>query len=468
MKKSVLLIMMICSLALSAQNTIYIDPGNAGDQNQNGSVGHPFDSWSDFQIQANNTYLMKRGTSCTNPATINVVGKNNVTLSTYGTGDRPHIIYTGGQCCVNGDGASNIVVDGYKFVNGPAGVVSFGAHQGRSASFQTIRNCETIGGWRGINSEVWEPETGHISDLLIENCIVHGQSTDGIFAKSNGSETYDGIIIRNCHVYDVNQKWLELQNGSCDGDCIHLLRANKVLIENNVLDRRGTCYKFSLIVIGRTYTETAVIRNNTIYPPNQHSTWSSNAIYFQILGDVSFIGNKLIGSQMPAGAASTATGVFRVRTADISYNLFDHVGCIAGSSEIQKYDFNNNTIYFYLQGNETFFFQSANKPVYLKNNIFLMPEGASLVNDGMNGQVNVFKANNIELYSNDPAYFDRLHFKNIYAADFRTIRQSTDIIDKGINIPSVTEIYDIDGTQVPQNRITDIGCYEFKRRILFR
>jgi hypothetical protein len=38
------------------------------------------------------------------------------------------------------------------------------------------------------------------------------------------------------------------------------------------------------------------VRNNTIYPPNQHDVWSSNAIYFQILGEVNFIGNKVIGS----------------------------------------------------------------------------------------------------------------------------------------------------------------------------
>jgi len=464
MKNIFLILTLVCGSVIG-QNTIYVDPGNSSDPAQSGSINHPYDSWSDFSIQSNNTYLMKRGTSCSNAATINVVGKNNVTLSTYGAGDRPHIIYTGGQCCVNGDGASNLHVEGFTFENGPAGVVSFGAHQGRSASFQTIRNCETIGGWRGINSEVWEPETGHIGNLLIENCIIHGCSTDGIFAKSNGNENYEGITIRGCHVYDVNQKWLELQNGTCDGDCIHLLRADKVLIENNTLDRRGSCYKFSLIVIGRTYTETAVIRNNTIYPPNQHSVWSSNAIYFQILGDVKFTCNKIIGSQMPEGDESTACGVFRVRTADISYNLFDYIGYIAGSSEIQAYQFTNNTIYFYLQGNETFFFQSANKPVYLKNNIFLMPEGTRLVNDGMNGGANVHKENNVEIYSNNIQAFDRLKFQNIYTGDFRPTRQSAEIIDKGVNIITMEKIKDISGTDVPQGRFRDIGCYEFKRSI---
>lgn len=320
-----LILILIYSTIILSQTTVYIDPTNSGDPAQNGSIDHPYDSWSDFTIQNNNTYKMKRGTSCTNSSSISMVSKSNVTLSTYGSGARPTITYTGGAQNINADGCSNIVIEGFKLINGPAGVISCGAHGGRSASNQTIRDCETVGGWRGINSEVWEPETGHISNLTIENCIVHGQSTDGIFAKSNGNENYEGITIRGCHVYDVNQKWLELQNGECDGDCIHLLRANNVLVENNILDRRGTSYKFSIIVIGRTYNENAIIRNNTIYPPNQHSTWSSNAIYFQILGDVKFIGNRIIGSQMPSGAASTACGVFRVRTADISYNLFDHI-----------------------------------------------------------------------------------------------------------------------------------------------
>jgi hypothetical protein len=451
------------SSLLFSQTTVYIDPANSGDPGQNGSIDHPYDSWSDFSIASNNTYLMKKGTSVTNSATISVVSKNNVTISTYGTGIRPTITYTGGQCCINGDGSSNFLIEGYKLVNGPAGVVSFGAHAGRSASFQTIRDCEVVGGWRGINSEVWETETGNISDLLIEDCIVHGSSTDGIFAKSRTNATYNNITIRGTHVYDVNQKWLELQNGSCDGDCIHLLRAGGVLIEDNILDRRGTSYKFSIIVIGRTDTESATIRNNTIYPPNQHPTWSSNAFYFQILGEVNFIGNRIIGSQMPPGQSSTAGGIFRCKVANVSYNLFDNIGVVvaAGAPTPYTHQYNNNVVRFYLQGNETYFLSSGNQPMYLRNNIFMMPTGTYLVNDGMNGGVNVFMTNNVELYSNDLSYFDNIvHFANITGGDFHLTANSTIARNQGVEYTGAWN-FDLDSTAVPQEAIRDIGAFEY-------
>jgi hypothetical protein len=294
--KKLIYLLIFKSLTAVSQNVVYVDPSNSGDPVQNGSQIHPYDSWSDFSIQSNTTYLMKTGTDIINPSRIYILSKTNVTISSYGSGGKPSISYFGGQANITADGCTNLVIENIKLIGGESGVISCGAHGGRSANNQTIRDCEIVGGWRGINSEVWEPETGHISNLLIEDCIIHGCSTDGIFAKSNTNETYNGITIRGCHIYDVNQKWLELHDGTCDGDCIHLLRAGNVLVEDNILDRRGTSYKFSLIVIGRTDTEVATVRNNTIYPPNQHDVWSSNAIYFQILGEVNFIGNKVIGS----------------------------------------------------------------------------------------------------------------------------------------------------------------------------
>jgi len=458
-----LILVLLYSVLIFAQSTIYIDPTNSGDPGQNGTIDHPYDSWSDFTVQNNNTYLMKKGTSITNASPISMVSKSNVTISTYGTGEKPHIIYAGGGANLNADGCNNILIEGIIFEGGESGVISCGAHGGRSASNQTIRNCETIGGWRGINSEVWEPETGHISDLLIENCIIHGCSTDGIFAKSNTNETYNGITIRGCHIYDVNQKWLELQNGTCDGDCIHLLRAGNVLIEDNILDRRGTSYKFSVIVIGRTDTEVATVRNNVIYPPNQHDVWSSNAFYFQILGEVNFIGNKVIGSQMPSGASSTACGILRAINVNVSYNLFDYVGVIVGTGAPTPFthQYNNNIVRFYLQGDENYFLNSGNQPIYMRNNIFMMPNDTYLVNDGMHGGVNVFKTNNLELYSDDLSYFDNLiHFANITAGDFHLTENSTLARNQGIEYTGALN-YDLDSIPVPQETSRDIGSFEY-------
>lgn len=69
--------------------TIYIDPGNENDASANGSIYHPFDSWSDIVWKEGFTYLQKRGTS----ATVDKlqIGASNVTIGAYGDGDMPVI-----------------------------------------------------------------------------------------------------------------------------------------------------------------------------------------------------------------------------------------------------------------------------------------------------------------------------------------------------------------------------------------
>jgi hypothetical protein len=171
---------------------------------------------------------------------------------------------------------------------------------------------------------------------------------------------------------------------------------------------------------------------------------------------------------MPSGAASTACGILRAKDVNVSYNLFDNVGVIVASGAPIPYthEYNNNIVRFYLQGNENYFLSSGNQPVYMRNNIFLMPQNTYPVNDGQHGGINVFKTNNIELYSGELSYFDnQLHFADIFHGDFHPTRRSTSIIDKGINLITPTIIRDLDGTEVPQNKIRDIGCYEFKRKI---
>jgi hypothetical protein len=104
------ILVIIYSCLLLAQTTIYIDPTNSGDPLQNGTIDHPFDSWSDFAVQNSNTFRMKRGTTCTNSSSISIVSKSNVTISTYGTGNRPAITYTGGGANLNADGCTNLLV----------------------------------------------------------------------------------------------------------------------------------------------------------------------------------------------------------------------------------------------------------------------------------------------------------------------------------------------------------------------
>jgi hypothetical protein len=166
---------------------------------------------------------------------------------------------------------------------------------------------------------------------------------------------------------------------------------------------------------------------------------------------------------MPSGAASTACGILRAKDVNVSYNLFDNVGVIVASGAPIPYthEYNNNVVRFYLQGNENYFLNSGNQPVYMRNNIFLMPQNTYLVNDGQHGGINVFKTNNLELYSNDLSYFDNLlHFADIFNGDFHLTANSTAARNQGIEYPGAL-YFDIDNITVPQEAARDTGAFEF-------
>lgn len=79
---------MITQKALSG--TVYIDPTNVSDPEEEGSLDHPFDSWNDVEWITGFTYLQKRNTTAKVERI--TVSADAVTMSAYGEGELPEIV----------------------------------------------------------------------------------------------------------------------------------------------------------------------------------------------------------------------------------------------------------------------------------------------------------------------------------------------------------------------------------------
>jgi hypothetical protein len=70
----------------------YIDPNNLNDPSEDGTISHPYDSWSDVTWTKEHTYLQKAGT------TLFIdnfsIGASSVRLGKYSTGENPKIVFT--------------------------------------------------------------------------------------------------------------------------------------------------------------------------------------------------------------------------------------------------------------------------------------------------------------------------------------------------------------------------------------
>jgi hypothetical protein len=74
---------------IKISDTYFIDPDNANDPLENGSLSHPFDAWSDIKWMQGSTYLQKRGT--VSQVDRLLITSGEVSLGAYGEGELPVI-----------------------------------------------------------------------------------------------------------------------------------------------------------------------------------------------------------------------------------------------------------------------------------------------------------------------------------------------------------------------------------------
>jgi hypothetical protein len=124
----------------------YINPENMNDLKEDGSIEHPFDSWSDVKWVDGHTYLQKRGTVA-NSIKINIYA-SNVTLGAYGGGERPVIVSKTKDFAIRAFERSNVTILGLTVIADDA--ISCIYFMGESSNNNLIENCRFEGAENGV------------------------------------------------------------------------------------------------------------------------------------------------------------------------------------------------------------------------------------------------------------------------------------------------------------------------------
>ncbi|MCB2220084.1 MAG: cadherin domain-containing protein [Bacteroidetes bacterium] len=455
-----LLLVLFYTTLLFAQNIVYIDPTNSGDPAEDGTQEHPFDSWGDFTLAENTTYLQKAGTEFQLSGTINIDNISNVTISSYGEGERPILNSNPGSnaAIIRVARASNTVVDGMALIgnlsNSPEGGVFVSGHwsAGGDPTLNTVvNNCEIAYCYNGVRGV---PASTPIETITVTNCDIHHINEDGVFIKH-----CENITIENCHMWHINLDWhiqghLESQS---PGDCIHILGdCDNYLIKDNILDRRYTGNKFCFIYGNTSYTPSVSGRviGNTMYPPKDTITSNGGAaMYFSESGYVEVAYNKIIGRDYEWGGTPVAIAHMEVDSIDFYYNLMDSV---TGCNFVMKNDYANvynNTLIANKDAGWGILF-SGTESGYVRNNIVALKSGYPIYFNNT-GLVN---ENNLMIEGNVSTWNQEIGIASWENGNFM-LTSGSNCVNSGYNYSSYP--IDLNNTPVPQGGCRDLGSYEF-------
>ncbi len=373
-------------------STIYLDPSNSGDPNQDGSFDHPYDDITDVgSFQSNTEYLLKRGTTMVTDGQIKFDNISNARFGAYGSGNERPIFTSSSEYSVRFVRSSNCWIDSIRIIaDTDANVtapVSVGGYWSPGHPWTTetkITNCEIANGFNGIR--VMAYATG-VEDLSIINCEIHEATSDGIWLSD-----CENTLIEGCHIYNVNTKWF-VNLEDADGDCIHIVGdCNNWKVYNTILDKSNTGKKFCFIVdhFNTTNVYGEFIGNTLITPHAAGIGDPGSGMYLK----GNYNGNKhtiVIERNVISGRASehshpgyipTHAGEWRCDTMFISYNIFDSIpgGMYLGSSA-KYFEFCNNTFISPMQNNNSLVkFQFAIPESKIFNNMFASNGGSFSMN----------------------------------------------------------------------------------------
>lgn len=463
-----LILLLFYSGVLMAQynTTLYFDPTNSGDPDQDGTFDHPFDQLTDVNITSNTEYLIRRGSfmELTTPASIN--NKTFVRIGAFGTGEKPLIKMQSQNTRIFhiGNGSENIILDSLKIegLSHEYGVGQTLVYINTEIGSQNIENvsitnCELYNGTTGIESQIFGSLS--VEKLSIINCEIYNIGSDGIMLR-----TTNDVLIEGCHIYDVNMFWHTRGHNllESDGDGIQItMGSHNWKIYNNIIDRRYTGNKFCFIFGGSD--EYPGIRGeiigNTFYPSKDTTDDQGGAIlhighhatqYVKIernyfCGRADNRGNKNFQGLGTMGADTTL----------FNYNILDSItkqGVIPGLPNFCDAAYvNNNTIvggsafadqligvypinYAEVKNNLTAG-NTDNPPIYISN----VP--------------NVDEGNNIQVQTiNTSLYNDTLSILNWETSNFHRTVDKNDGLSRGIQ-------YDFDSVYV--SNPPELGSYEF-------
>lgn len=247
-------LMTMLSARSFAQSNVYIDPSYTG-STQNGTMQFPYTSWNAVTWVSGNSYYQKAGTTFTTSGSLIITSKSNITISSYGTGNKPKIVTSGANTnkVLDLTSCSNFTISNIEVSSTTGMATAAILIDGTGSSNNLIDNCLLHDVQWGIRILTTSPGN------RILNCEVYNTKDDGIYIK----DTPD-IEIGYCNVHDVNQNYFINPDQSFSaGDNIQIASTNShdFNIHHNLLDHSSTGNKFCFIAWGNNYT--GILEHNT-------------------------------------------------------------------------------------------------------------------------------------------------------------------------------------------------------------
>ncbi len=458
----IIVLLVLYGAVAFSQTNVYINPLNISDPLEDGSLLHPYDSWSDIAVQDNHNYLQLRGTADTIGSHIHLYQNTNIKFGAYGPGNiLPNLTFdNGGTGSELFDiGAShNIAIDSLHLSGEPCfpDMIIKVAGDWQSSGWDTdgisVTNCE-------IHHGQWNffiiPGNTTFRNITILNCEIHHSYDDGLFIKYG-----DLVEVGYCNIHHSNQKFFDDPVGA-GGDGVQFHGTKTAHVHHCTIDRGDTGNKFCIIYNeSNGYTNGWVtIENNILTTPNPSGNGGAGIFVKQCPGAIIRY-NEIKSDPVNGGLV----GIYAQNDTLLCYhNIFKELpeGIMSGNTDYTEV---NNNVFYHNEGMDV----NGNGGGYIgvKNNIFFFAPGKTTqsvqnmyVTDFDNDN-NVFNYQYSQMLSGvsfgtnslveDPQFVEN-------GANFR-LNESSPCINIGVdlNIP-----IDYDSTLIPQGVGPEIGPFEY-------
>ena len=406
-------------------DAIHVDPTNAADSAQDGSLAHPYDSFGKLSFSDGAVVVVKRGTTI--DIDVLEIKANGVTLGAYGTGDAPVIHSTAVAAGSNkyavytGDKHDIVVRDLEIYAPDATSLLRF-----QGGSNVRVVNCKLHGAYWGVR-------TFSIDGFKLENSEIYDILEDGVFVQG-----VTNIEIAHLYVHDVNQNWKPPYTSQADagGDGVQFDSCNKWHVHHNVIDRTNSANKFCFIS-NNPNQDDGVFEYNVLSGPRTTGGDGGASIYLHD-GNGLVIRYNLVQAPTPSPFYSHAEGlkIYGNVFTGASGSLF-----ASGSAEVL------NNLFFDQNGGV------SGGAITAQNNIFSLAGGSTFDVQSLTEDHNL-------LTSGTPGSGSFLGDPKLVAptqGDFH-LGAGSDAIDKGADV-GLSE--DLDGVSLPQGGGFDIGPYEY-------
>ena len=458
----ILILIVLYGTVAFGQTTLYVNPLNANDPQEDGSITHPYDSWDDISIVDNTIYRQLRGTADTISSGIEMYHNSNIKFGAYGAGEvLPILALDAGSALFDIGSSHNITIDSLHLSGEPnafAALLVKVAGDWQSGGWETdgvvVTNCNIHhGSWNFFMT----PASTTFKNITILNCELHHSWDDIMFFKWG-----DFVEVGYCNIHHANQKFFEYPVDA-GGDGIQFHGTTIVHVHHCTIDRGDTGNKFCII-----YNETngyiddglIIIENNILITPNPSGNGGAGIFLKQC--PKAIVRYNVIQSDATQGGL---IGIYAQNDTLIShYNIFKELpaGIASGNTNYTEV---YNCVFYENVGMDVF--GNGGGYLGLKNNIFFYAPGKteySVYNNfvsefesdynSYNYQYSQMFAGGVTLGANsmigDPEFVEN-------GINFRLSATSPCVnVGTNLNIP-----IDYDSTAVPQGTGPEVGSFEF-------